>query len=450
MSLDSAGATTVEFRNLSIEHQKWAQKSVEKFKEMGCLYEPGRYSPTALCISESAFTQMIDDVRALLMLARRRAFESRQALVWARPDQRELVEQWMDKPLLPIMARPDGIISDGHLKMLELNIDSGLGGYFEVELVQERLSELNSRFLDNAYLVPTLMEPICRYLIGIAASLDKSEWAVAIMIDSHLTPYNASHAFKFADYVNMRVPGARAKVVYSAEIYREDGFLRDQDDRFDIVWRFGSMAHPPEKLETSIRVQKLAHGANVIMVCNPADIGVEGKLVLADLSSLADSENFILTEDEKTLVKKMVPWTRLVEDCSTIYDNKVSSLLSLIENFKDDFVLKRSHSKSALHVFIGVELSKEDWKNRITEALEDDVPWVIQKNIKSDKLKFDYMEPDGKVGEIYQSYSLNPFIFGTEYCPPFIRVERNDNNRRLAIANVDAMAICGLVIKPEI
>jgi hypothetical protein len=93
-------------------------------------------------------------------------------------------------------------------------------------------------------------------------------------------------------------------------------------------------------------------------------------------------------------------------------------------------------------------MTDEDWRSRISEALEDEVSWVIQQNVKSDKLQFDYIGTDGTITSLYQSYSVNPFIFGDAYAAPFIRVERDDNNRRLAIANVSAMAICGVMINP--
>ena len=50
---------------------------------------------------------------------------------------------------------------------------------------------------------------------------------------------------------------------------------------------------------------------------------------------------------------------------------------------------------------------------------------------------------------VAQSYSINPFIFANAEAAPFIRIERDPCNRRLAIANVGATATAGLVIARE-
>ncbi|MDC8757305.1 hypothetical protein [Janthinobacterium fluminis] len=445
----TANIGTSRFPAASQAAREWALESIAQFREMGCLYEPGRYSPTPLCFSETTFSGMLDDVRSVLALARRIAFDSGLVQRWARPDQLALLEKGLSRAVLPMMARPDGIFVDGNLKLLELNIDSGLGGYFEVELAQQRLAEFNERFLDGAFMVPAVMPAIYAYLKSVAHSLDKPKWNVAVMIDNHLTDYNRSHAYLFVDKINQHVPEAYAKVVFPSELYQEGSQLRDSDTTFDILWRFGSMAHSPDALAPSIAIQMTALDTNVILVCNPADIGVEGKLILALLSEYADDDSSQLKDFEKQLVSRLVPWTRTLRRGCTSYSGRPVDLEKFAVSEKDALVLKRAHSKSAQQVYIGSELSQEDWNTRIWAALEDDISWVLQENMKSDLIQFDYVRPDGTTYTLEQRYSINPFIFGDASAAPFIRVERDEKNRRIAIANVDAMAICGVMVRPD-
>jgi hypothetical protein len=427
----------------------WSRETLRQLEELGCLYEPGRCAATPLVSSRSFFDSMLDDVRTVLALARRVAVDEGGALPWARPDQAVLVQAGLQHERLPAIARPDGIVVDGQLRLLELNIDAGLGGFFEVELLQARMDTLPDTPPGQRLAVPRVMAALHGYLQQMVLSADHAHCALAIMVDDHLSPYNRSHADLLCESLNGAVERLHARVVPTSALHREGAWMRDVGGAFDIVWRFGSMAHPPEHLAASIAVQLETLRTRTRLVSSPADIGVESKLSLALLSELADDGSPTLSAMERQVVGRTVPWTRVLRDRAAVHHGERISLPHWARASRESLVLKRAHSKSSQQVVIGSEASNAAWHAALDAALLDPIPWVIQENLKSEPLPFAYPDAHGGFETLSQSYSINPFIFGQAQAAPFIRIERDAGNRRLAIANISATATTGFVVAAD-
>lgn len=431
-------------------HRQWAVETTAELAAMGCLYEHGRYSPTPIVMPHGAYAAMIADVVRVLHLARRVAKATGEILEWARDDQRALVEAALDIPPLPVIARPDGIVQDGHLKLLELNLDSGLGGYFEVELLQKRLSRIDTLHAGGAVDVPTVMDGLQHYIEDLMRRLGKDTADIALMVDPHLTAYNRSHASLFVAAVERRLPAVRVRVVASDQLHMRDDRVSDGRTRFDILWRFGSLTHPEQNVAAAVSISHRALRSATLVVSSPADLGVDGKLVLGRLSQLADDAAPELDADERALVSRMVPWTRILSGPRGRARDRIADTLETARAHRERLVLKRAHSKSSQQVLIGCETDEAEWRRHLDIACVDSIPWVLQSNVRSGMLRFDYLGGDGGPSwSSRQRYSINPFVFGDALAAPFIRIERDESNRRLAIANVSAMATCGMVLSRD-
>jgi hypothetical protein len=430
--------------------RRWAADTTEHLAAMGCLHEPGRYAPTPISMPRSSYLAMSADVLELLHLARRVARQTGHILSWAREDQRSLVKAALDMPLLPPMARPDGIMVNGRLKLLELNLDSGLGGHFEVELLQQRLALLNRTHLGGSLEVPTVWQGLQAYIESLAALLGKDEVHLALAVDAHLTAYNRSHADIFVSHIRKHMPHVQARIVASDALRLHGDRMSDGRTHFDILWRFGSLAHPVHQVQAAISALRQALRSETLVVSSPSDLGVDGKLVLGCLSQLAAEGSPLLSPKEIDLVKRLVPWTRILAPGAVHADGDTQDLLALAWRNRERLILKRSHSKSSQQVHIGCETSDVQWRAQLDAALADPTPWVLQENLRSGCLRFQYLGTGGASSWVAeQRYSINPFIFGDALAAPFIRIERDERNRRLAIANVTAMAASGLVLESD-
>ncbi|MFN8059808.1 MAG: hypothetical protein U0Q12_11675 [Vicinamibacterales bacterium] len=88
------------------------------------------------------------------------------------------------------------------------------------------------------------------------------------------------------------------------------------------------------------------------------------------------------TPDEHEVIRRHVPWTRLVEDVSTTYGGRTIALLDHIRRHRDDFVMKPSDEYGGSGVTLGWDTPEATWESTIQEALaKSDRAWLVQERI---------------------------------------------------------------------
>ena len=126
----------------------------------------------------------------------------------------------------------------------------------------------------------------------------------------------------------------------------------------------------------------------------------------------------LFAESELELIRKHVPWTRLVTPTITTFRGAEWDLLSLISKHREEFVLKPNDDYGGRGVLLGWEMNAEDWKAAVTNALKN--PYVVQERVNglrttipaySDRVFLDPMYVD-----------LNPFLFENKVEGALIRL----------------------------
>jgi hypothetical protein len=178
------------------------------------------------------------------------------------------------------------------------------------------------------------------------------------------------------------------------------------------------------------------------------DIGVEGKWILASLSEAAGADaDGVLSEREAMLVRKHVPWTRIVGDRrTTIEDGTLRDLPALLHDEQRSLIVKRTHSKSGWHFAAGAEKTADEWREIVRTALADSSPWVVQRNLRADPVEFCYFDDAGNGVMQPQGYVYSPYVFGDRCGPAWIRVERDPLDRRVGMPATSAVAMAGTVV----
>lgn len=135
-------------------------------------------------------------------------------------------------------------------------------------------------------------------------------------------------------------------------------------------------------------------------------------LLLYKKSSLAflsdETHHHLFTASEIKAIGEHIPWTRIVADRSTYYNNSTIDLAAFIEKNKDKLVLKPNDSYGGKGVVLGWETPDDEWKAAIKTALSE--PYVVQEkvNVASEPYPF---YTDDKL-EIHRMYvDADPFIF---------------------------------------
>jgi len=98
---------------------------------------------------------------------------------------------------------------------------------------------------------------------------------------------------------------------------------------------------------------------------------------------LTDEGNAALFSDaERRLIRRHIPWTRLVADAKTSRDGESFGLLEYVRRRRDDFVLKPNDEYGGTGVTLGWETDASAWDAALDRALADNnSAWVVQERI---------------------------------------------------------------------
>jgi len=98
---------------------------------------------------------------------------------------------------------------------------------------------------------------------------------------------------------------------------------------------------------------------------------------------LTDDRNAALfSHSERELIRRHIPWTRLLVDGKTSRDGEDFSLLEYVRSRREHFVLKPNDEYGGTGVTLGWENNEREWEAAISSALADkERAWVVQERI---------------------------------------------------------------------
>jgi len=207
----------------------------------------------------------------------------------------------------------------------------------------------------------------------------------------------------------------------------KNGKLVVEGGPVELVYRRGATAwwlSHPDKYAAMWEAYK----AGAICMANPLNSKLAGKKsLMAVLQSDAMADK--LTEEEKVIVEKHVPWTRLVTDTSTTYDGKTVKLLDFLRENRSNMVMKPIGLYGGKNVAIGQDMSDTEWTDVLETALKE--KYVAQEYIPIPEIDLPVYTPDDLTFEP-KKVNMNFFAFNGKYAGGMARV--SDSN----IINISA------------
>ena len=107
---------------------------------------------------------------------------------------------------------------------------------------------------------------------------------------------------------------------------------------------------------------------NVLLLNDPRIIGVQAKGLYAYLWNLIDNDSDKLSEEDKKIIKKCIPYTEMLTK-----DN-----LEKVFNNKDKYVVKSSLGRYSQEVYIGRNYKQDAWEEQVKYALESGKLHIVQ------------------------------------------------------------------------
>lgn len=129
----------------------------------------------------------------------------------------------------------------------------------------------------------------------------------------------------------------------------------------------------------------------------------------ASFALLSDEQNaFLFNHEELKAIEAHIPWTRRVQDRTTVFHGQRVDLLSFIAANKDNFVLKPNDEYGGTGVVIGWECSQDYWNETLRSALT--TPYVVQERVEAAYEDFPSII-NGKLDISRRLVDSDPFVF---------------------------------------
>jgi uncharacterized circularly permuted ATP-grasp superfamily protein len=140
--------------------------------------------------------------------------------------------------------------------------------------------------------------------------------------------------------------------------------------------------------------------------------------VKAFFAVLTDEQNGALFSlSERELIRKHIPWTRVVRDVKTAHYGGTVELLRFIRDERENLVLKPSDEYGGSGVTLGWETSEAAWDAAVERALAaQNGVWIVQERIPIRREVFPYIARAGRVDYRDMLVDFAPYLFRGKLC----------------------------------
>jgi len=154
-----------------------------------------------------------------------------------------------------------------------------------------------------------------------------------------------------------------------------------------------------------------AVAANAVCVANHFRCKVPH--VKAFFAVLTDERNDgLFSFGERELIRKHVPWTRVVADVRTSHHGDSVELLAFLRSARENLVLKPSDEYGGTGVKLGWESSEAEWDAAIEKAMAPSPGcWIVQERIPIRREVFPWIQPNNEVEFRDMLVDFAPYLF---------------------------------------
>jgi len=130
-----------------------------------------------------------------------------------------------------------------------------------------------------------------------------------------------------------------------------------------------------------------------------------------------ERNNALFSFAERELVRKHVPWTRVVADVRTAHFGQPVELLAFLRSERENLVLKPSDEYGGSGVKLGWESNEAEWDTAIEKALAPGQGcWIVQERIPIRREVFPSIQADGRVEFRDMLVDFAPYLFRGKLC----------------------------------
>lgn len=312
-------------------------------------------------------------------------------------------------------SRLDAFLLPDSLKFAEYNGESPAGsGYAETlaEIFQELpvMQEFARRFAVHNYpLGARLLDALVATYVDWGGASKRPQMAI---VDWKEVPTWSEFEILKARFEKMRVP---AELADPRELEFDGKALYAHGRKIDLVYRrvlINDIVARPAECKALVD----AYAAGAVCVANSFRCKIPH--VKAFFAVLTDERNAALFSfAERELIRKHIPWTRVLADVRTAHYGEPVDLLAFARKNRERLVLKPSDEYGGTGVTLGWEASESAWDAAIEKAASGaDGCWVVQERIPVRREVFPHVGEDGRVASRDMLVDFAPYLFRGKVC----------------------------------
>lgn len=372
---------------------------------------PAALSPFVM--RRERYEELFRAARAVLDVLRRTVFSiaptraARIEALGARPEDYPLFtdDEDVEQRYASVMARPDAIIGPEGLKFIEFNVSGAVGNAVQTHLV----SHAWVRAYGGAEQAPftgydpfearaAMFHDVCREL-----RLDRSIALVGSVRDLVGGVASTRYFDVEVDYM--------ARLGLHARFFEPEDLLEGIGPRGSLKYPIG-LRHftVPEWRELGIDHEpvRVALERGCVLLSPQTSSLIANKKVMA----WASEGQPWMTPAEHDLVRRYLPWTRIVGDRRVEWRGRTHSLGDLLLARPQSFVLKKGIGMKGLEVTMGASASTREWRDAVEDAIERGDS-IVQERVESVPCSIELVdEPGGEPRAADVSPIVSPFVFG--------------------------------------
>jgi uncharacterized circularly permuted ATP-grasp superfamily protein len=315
-----------------------------------------------------------------------------------------------------LLSRLDAFLDGGAPRFIEINSDAPAGlGY-------------GDRMADAIARLPVFQAFQRRHRVAYRRSVPAVVEAVLSVPTRTRTPVIAIVDFKEVktrgDQEILRRAfeerGLRCVLADPREMELRNGWLWAGAERVDLVYRRAVLSELLDKKDEVAPLLR-AYDSRVAVFVNSFRCRLsEDKVFFALLTDEAFAH--LMTEEERALAARCVPWTRRVAERRTRRGGREVDLVPHLVERREELVLKPAHGYGGRSVFIGSETAPAEWEAAVLAACRE--PWVAQERVPIPEETFPVCEGGALAFEGFK-LNANPFYVGGAEVGAIARASRS-------------------------
>jgi hypothetical protein len=263
------------------------------------------------------------------------------------------------------------------VKITEYNAETPAGGGYNDALTDVFLGlPVMGRFLKRYQVRPLpVAHSVMHCLLDAYQQWGRSSEPPRIAILDWREVPTYSEFVLFGDYFGQH--GIPCAIVDPRELEYTDGRLHAGDFTITLIYKRVLLSELVEREgEESAVIRAVRDGAACMV--NPFACKILHKKT--SLAVLSDERNAALfPESERRAIAELIPWTRRVEERTTVAGGDRIDLLPYVEAHRERLVLKPSDEYGGKGIVLGWETTAEEWTAAMRTALRE--PYIVQERI---------------------------------------------------------------------